>query len=128
MKAVPIRSLLQMQRPSFPCFWRMHCYYPSWPHISQDSLQARKRRKKERKWCHRVAWIVTFAGLDGRNRDLRVKHLATQPGNAPMARPSNLTTAEGVTFEDRKGRVLRRMQTLRHSMYIHPVECYQMML
>ena len=43
----------------------------------------------------------------------------TQPGNAPKARPSHLTTAdevnkisEGLAFEDRKGRVLRRMQTL----------------
>ena len=27
---------------------------PSWPHISQDSLRAQKRRKKERKWRHRV--------------------------------------------------------------------------
>ena len=43
-----------------------------------------------------------------------------QPGNAPKARPSHLTTADvalksrskGLAFEDRQGRVLRRMQTL----------------
>ena len=23
-------------RPSFPSFWRMHRYCPSWPHIAQD--------------------------------------------------------------------------------------------
>ena len=56
-KSVPIRRLLQMQptnAPSFSSLWRMNGYYPSWPHISQDSLQPRKRRKKERKWRHRV--------------------------------------------------------------------------
>ena len=42
------------EAPSSPCFWRMHRYDPSWPHISQDSLRTRKRRKKERKWRHRV--------------------------------------------------------------------------
>ena len=30
-------------------------YYPSWPHISQDSFRAQKIIKKERKWRHRVA-------------------------------------------------------------------------
>ena len=55
-KAVPIPRLLQLQ-PSFPCFWRTieHGYYPSWPHISQDYLRARKRRKRERKWQHCMA-------------------------------------------------------------------------
>ena len=37
-----------------PSFWRMHSYYPSWPHISQDYLRVWKRRKKERKWRHRM--------------------------------------------------------------------------
>ena len=42
--------------PPSPCFWRMHHRYdPSWPHISQDSLHTRKRRKKEGKWRCRVA-------------------------------------------------------------------------
>ena len=67
-----------------------------------------------------MAQIVTFAGLGGRNRDIRVKHLVTQPGSAPKARPSHLTTVDvafeglskGLAFEDRKGRVLQRMQTL----------------
>ena len=72
------------------------CYDPSWPHISQDYFRARKRRKKERKWRHRMAWIVTFASLGSRNHDVRVKHLVTQPGNAPKARPSHLTTADEV--------------------------------
>ena len=66
------------------CFWRMHHYDPSWPHISQDSLCAQKRRKKERKWRHRMTQIVTFTGLGGR------------VGNAPKARPSHLTTADEV--------------------------------
>ena len=59
------------------------------------------------------------AGLGSRNRDVRVKHLLTQPGSAPKARPSHLTTtdavnkvSEGLAFKDRKGRDLRRMQTL----------------
>ena len=101
-------------------FWRMHRYDPSWNPISQGSLCAQKRRKKERKWRHHMAHIVTFAGLGGRNRDIRVKHLVTQPGSAPKARPSHLTTVDvafeglskGLAFEDRKGRVLQRMQTL----------------
>ena len=59
-----------------------HRYDPSWPHISQDPLCVRKRRKKERKWRHHVVYIV--------------KHLVTQPGNAPKARPSHLTTADEV--------------------------------
>ena len=43
----------------------------------------------------------------------------TQPGNAPKARPSHLTTAdevnkvsEGLAFKDHKDRVLQRRQTL----------------
>ena len=67
-----------------------------------------------------MAEIVTFVGLGGRNRDVRVKHLVTQPGNAPKTRLSHSTMAdvvnkvsEGLAFEDRKGRVLqRRMKTL----------------
>ena len=53
-KAVSIQRLLQMLL-LLPVFWRMHRNDPSWPHISQDSLHARKRRKKERKWGHCVA-------------------------------------------------------------------------
>ena len=95
VKPVPLWRLLQMQ-PSFPCFWRMHRYRPSWPHISRDSLRIWKRRKKERKWRHRVAWTVTFAGLGGRNHDVRVKHLVTQTGNAPKTRLSRSTTLDTV--------------------------------
>ena len=84
-------------RPSFTSFWRMHCYcYPSRPLISQYSLRALKRRKKQRKWQHHVVQIVTFSGLASRNRDERVKHLVTQPGSAPKTRPSHLTTADAV--------------------------------
>ena len=53
-EGAPIRMLLQM-RPSFPSFWRMHCYYPWRPHISQDSLYALKRRKKEN---GDIAWRI----------------------------------------------------------------------
>ena len=70
--------------------------------------------------------MATSRGVDphfrvgGRNGDMRVKHLETQPGISPKARPSRLTTADEVNkvslkdaaFEDYKGRVLRRMQTL----------------
>ena len=52
-----------------------------------------------------------FAGLGGRNGDVRVKYLVTQPGNASKARPSHLTTADE-SLEESKGQVLRRMQTL----------------
>ena len=47
------------------------------------------------------------------NYDIRAKHLVKQPGNAPKARPSHLTTAdqvnkvsEGLAFTDHKDRVL----------------------
>ena len=79
------------------------------------------KKKKEREKMgekHYVAQIVTFC-LSGRNRDVRVKHLVMQPGNAPEARPSHLTTAdkvnkvsEGLAFKDHIGQVLQRMQTL----------------
>ena len=36
-----------------------------------------------------------FVGLGGRNRDIRVKHLVMQPGNALNTRPSHVTTADG---------------------------------
>ena len=56
----------------------------------------RPKRKKERKWRHCVAYIVTFAGLGGRNCDVRIKHLVTQPGNATKARLSHLATVDAV--------------------------------
>ena len=90
------------EAPSSPCFWRLNHYDPSWPHISQDSLHAQTNK---RKWRH----CVTFAGLGSRNRDVRVKHLVTQPGNAPKAKLSHLTPAdqvnevsEGLAFTDHK--------------------------
>ena len=42
--------------PFFPCFWRMDCYYPSWPHISQDSLRARKSKKERKRENGNIAW------------------------------------------------------------------------
>ena len=83
-------------RPSFLSFLRMHSYNPSQPHISQYSLGTWKRRKKERKWRHRVAYIVSFTGLGGRNRDVRTKHLVMEPGSVPKARPSYLTRPDVV--------------------------------
>ena len=102
---------------TLPCFWRMHGYYPSWFHISKDSLRSRKSRKQEN---DDIAWrrssLTRSPG--SRNCDVRVKHLVTQPGNAPKARPSHLTTAdavkkvsEGLAFEDCKG-FEGRIQTL----------------
>ena len=89
-----------LDAPSFPCFWRMHPYYPSYPFF------APKKSERERKWQYRVA-CITFVGLGSRNCDIRVKHLVMQPGNAPKARPSHLTTAdkvnkvsEGLAFKD----------------------------
>ena len=96
--------------PSFHSFWRMHSYYPSRPHI----IPKKRERKK----------TATLRGVDrhfcNRNRNVRVKHLVTQPGNAQKARPSHLTTVgtafegltEGLVFKGRKGRVLQRMQPL----------------
>ena len=83
-------------RPSFLSFLRMHNYDPSQPHISQYSLGTWKRGKKERKWRHRVAYIVSFTGLGGRNRDVRTKHLVMEPGSVPKARPSYLTRPDVV--------------------------------
>ena len=76
-------------------------------------------RPKKKKESEKMA---TSCGVDRhfrRNRDVRVKHLVTQPGNAPEARPSHLTTAdqvnkvsEGLAVTDHKDRVLQRTQTL----------------
>ena len=63
-------------------------------HIPRFFVRPKKKKERKRKWRHRVAWIVTFAGLGVRNRDVRVKRLVTQPGNAPKARLSHLTTAD----------------------------------
>ena len=51
-----------------------------------------KIEKIRKKWRH----CVTFAGLGGRSRVVRVKHLVTQPGNTPKTRPSHLTTVDAV--------------------------------
>ena len=95
VKAVPIRRFLQMHTTNaafFTSLWRMHHYYPSWPHISQDALKKKVRMKMA--VSHGID--PPFAGLGSRNCDERVKHLVTQPGNAAKARPSHLTTADVV--------------------------------
>ena len=87
----------------------MHHYDPSWPHISQRFSEKEERKRKNGDTAWRRSSLL--AGLPSRNHDIRVKHLVTQPGNAPKARPSQ-GLSEGLAFEDCKGRVLRRMQTL----------------
>ena len=83
-------------------------------HIPRFFVRMKKEKKREK--------MATLCGVDRHfcgpwRHDVRVKHLVTQPGNAPKARPSHLTTAdqvnkvsEGLAFKDHK--VLRRMQTL----------------
>ena len=61
--------------PSFPSFWRMHRWYPLWPHVSQE--RKNKKENGDIMWCR----IVTFADLGGRNRGKKVKHLVMQPEN-----------------------------------------------
>ena len=81
-------------------------------HIPRFFAHPKKKKEREK--------MATSRGVDHHfiNRDLRVKHLVTQPGNAPEARPSHLTTAdqvnkvsEGLAFTDHRGRVLQRTQT-----------------
>ena len=50
-------------------------------------LLVHPKKKKERE---------KTVGLGGRNHDVTIKHLVTQPGNAPKTRPSHLTTADMV--------------------------------
>ena len=73
----------------------MHRCDPSWPRISQDSLHAWKRRKKEKMATARVV-DRHFRGPRWQKRDISVKHLVTQPGNAPKTRRPHLTTADEV--------------------------------
>ena len=54
--------------------------------------EERKRENGDIAWCR----STIFTSLGDRNHDVRVKHLVTQPGNAPKARPSHLTTADAV--------------------------------
>ena len=79
MNAVPINAA------SFLSFWTF---------FGRLFAPEKIERKKERRRWHLVAYIVTFVGLGSRNFD--VKHLVTQPGNAPKAKPSHLTTADEV--------------------------------
>ena len=43
--------------PSFPSFWRMHSYYPSWPHISPRLFVCPEKNKEREK-------MVTSCGTD----------------------------------------------------------------
>ena len=76
-------------------------------HVPRFFAGLKKTKEKEK--------MATLHCID---RDVRVKHLVTQPGTAPKARPSHLTAAdevnkvsEGLAFKDHKGRVLQRTQT-----------------
>ena len=88
----------------------------------QKRCKKREKKRKERK--EMVTYFVTFVGLDGRNRDVRVKHLETQPGNE--ARPSHLTTAdvvnkvsEGLASKDRKDLELRHNNCQYYTSCLH---------
>ena len=59
--------------PSSLCFWRMHHYYPLWPHITQDSLPARKIRKKEKKWRQKSWRKGKTSGDAARKEDADLK-------------------------------------------------------
>ena len=92
--------------------WRTHRYYPPRPHISQDYLHFRKRRKTEK--------MATLRGGDRAFRGPgwqkswckdKTSSDTTKKCSKGLQRLSHLTTAEDA-FEDCKGRVLRRMQTL----------------
>ena len=72
----------QMQ-PSSPSFWRMHHYYPSWPHISQDSFACPKKKRESAK-------MATLCGVDhhfGRPGRQILLHKGKTSGDA---RPSHL--------------------------------------
>ena len=91
-KSVLIWRLLT-NAPSSPCFWRMHHYNPSWPHISQDSLQYPKKKKEREK-------MATSRGVD---RHFRVPGWQkpwckgkTSGDTIRKSRPSHLTTADEV--------------------------------
>ena len=74
-------------------------------HIPRFIACPKKKKEREK--------MATSRGVDyrlgGRNHDVSVKHLVTQPGNAPEARPSYLTTANVLT-RSLWGTCLRRLQ------------------
>ena len=60
--------------------------------------------------------VSQFAGLGGRNLDVRVKHLVTQPENAPNATPSHLSAADAVSkvsLRDSASFVTRQLSEVR---------------
>ena len=73
----------------------------------------RPKKKKEREKMATAHGVDRhFVGRCGRNLDVSLKHLVTQPGNAPKAIPSHLTMAELLTVnkvslkDSPQGRVL----------------------
>ena len=100
----------------FPLFGG--CYYPLWPHISQDSLCAWKKKKEREK-------LATFHGVDrdfcepGQPKSWR-KGKTSGEATRKCSNANNngwrgsQGLAEGLAFKDRKGWVgqWRRMQTL----------------
>ena len=89
-------------------------------HVPRFFAGLKKTKEKEK--------MATLHCID---RDVRVKHLVTQPGNAPKARPSHLTAAdevnkvsEGLAFTDHKDRVLQRTQTWTETQQIYTHTTY----
>ena len=64
-------------------------------HIPRFFARPKKQTEREKMTTSRGV-DRHFRGPGGRNCDVRVKHLVRQPGNAPKARPSHLTTAAEV--------------------------------
>ena len=94
-KAVPIRSLVQMQPSNAASFSIFVDEAHVATHMPRFFAHPKKKKEREKMW-HREASIVTFTGLGSRDRVVRVKYLVTQLENAPKARQSHLTTVSTV--------------------------------
>ena len=74
-------------------------------HIPRFFVLPKKKKEREK--------MASSRGVDRhRNRHVRVKHLVTQPGNAPEMADEVNKVSEGLAFTDHKGRVLQRRPTL----------------
>ena len=86
-----------------------------------DFLRARKKEERKREngniaWCRSSLSI----GLGARNHDIRVKHLVTQPGNAPKVWPSHLTMVnKDSPSKAAKGPLKDADPELRHSKWLN---------